>query len=95
MCEGDALYLVVTGEDIDHQWLLSLTDELDGLIHTAHTDDGQQWSKDLLLHYFGFSRHILQHSGSCMETGESFRVLTKYIQYTTKLYTELNKIKLN
>lgn len=65
---GDVLYLVLIGEDIDDQRLLSLVNKLDGLIHTTHCDDGQQWPEDLLLHHFGFACNVLQHSGSCTQT---------------------------
>lgn len=58
-------YLVVIGEDVYNQRFLSFINKLNGLIDTAHCDDGQQRSKDLLLHHFGFTRHILQHSRGC------------------------------
>lgn len=60
---GEGFYLVVAGENVDDQRFLPVVDKLDGLVHATHTDDGQQRPKDLLLHYFGVSRHILQHSG--------------------------------
>ena len=57
-------YLVVMGKDVYNQRFFSLINKLNGLIDTAHCDDGQQGPKDLLLHDSGFPRHILQHSGS-------------------------------
>lgn len=62
-------YLVVVGEDVDDQRFLPLINKLDGFVDTAHCDDGQQRPEDLLLHHFGFPRHIFQHSGACKETG--------------------------
>lgn len=62
-CGG--FYLVVAGEDVDHQRFLPVVDELDGLVHAAHADDGQQRPKDLLRHHFGLHRHIFQHGGGC------------------------------
>ena len=52
------------GEDVEGQGLLPLVDELDGLIHAAHGDDGQHRPKDLLLHHLGLHLHVPQDGGS-------------------------------
>lgn len=53
------------GEDIEDQRFLPLINKLNGLVRTSHGDDGQKRSEDLLLHHFGFTRHILQQRGTC------------------------------
>lgn len=54
-------HLLVGAEDVQGQRFLSLTDEANGIIHIAHSHNGQQGTKDLLLHHPGVGGHVLQH----------------------------------
>lgn len=56
-------HLVVLGEHIESQGLLTLVDELDGLLQAAHTDKGHYGPKDLLLHHLGLRVHIREDGG--------------------------------
>lgn len=88
-------HLLIRAEDVEGQRFLSLADEADGVVHVAHSHNGQQRAEDLLLHQPGVRGHILQHSRGCMENvsvhWEAIQISTQYSDwFTSSLYPLTN-----
>lgn len=79
-------YLGTVGEGIDSQWAIPAVYESDGLVYIGHSDNGQDGSKDLLLHDRFPFLDISQHGWGYGQKITPRHVILVHPMHTTMIF---------